>query len=164
MSARKSMAPPAQASTAVPVVHTQSRSRPARSVDPRGQPRKRSRAGNPLYEARFVQCGMTVKEAARFLGISVRTIRWHESGASNGVPTYMLRALWMRAGFLGIVHPDWKGWRLGHDGCLYPPGSKWGFLPSELQAIPILYQHLESLKERVSDLENGGAEFAIENL
>ncbi|HUW29336.1 MAG TPA: VC1465 family Xer recombination activation factor [Sulfuriferula sp.] len=63
--------------------------------------------------------GLTRKEAAAFLGVTVRTIRNWENGSSR-IPYPAFKLIRMRAG--GVVQaPGWEGWRFGRGGALYSP-------------------------------------------
>jgi transcriptional regulator with XRE-family HTH domain len=66
--------------------------------------------------------GLSQPEAARFLGVTVRTIRNWENGSCR-IPYPAFRLIRMKAG--GIVHaPGWEGWRFAPDGSLFSPDGR----------------------------------------
>ena len=79
--------------------------------------------------------GLTQAEAARFLGVTVRTIRNWEKGAAR-IPYPAFKLVRMRAG--AIVHvPGWDGWRYARDGALVTPDGR-TFQPWELQNLQLV--------------------------
>ena len=80
--------------------------------------------------------GLTQAEAARFLGVTERTIRNWENGACR-IPYPAFRLIRMRAG--GIVHASgWDGWRFGAGGALFSPEGR-SFQPWELQQLRLVF-------------------------
>ena len=86
---------------------------------------KRSLAWNhdlPDPEKFYVErrtAGLSRKETAAYLGVTLRTIRNWENGTYR-IPYPAFKLVRMRAG--GIVQaPGWDGWRFGRGGALYSP-------------------------------------------
>ena len=98
-------------------------------------------------EAFYVErrtAGMTRKEAAQYLGVTVRTIRNWENGSTH-IPYSAFKCVRLRAG--GIVHaPGWEGWRFGRGGALYSPCGR-SFLSWELYHI----RHMFSMAQHFRD-------------
>jgi DNA-binding transcriptional regulator YiaG len=79
--------------------------------------------------------GLTQKQAAEYLGVSVRTMRNWETGA-NRIPYPAFKLVRMRAG--AIVHVEgWEGWRFARDGALVTPDGR-TFKPWELQNLQLV--------------------------
>lgn len=92
--------------------------------------------------------GLTQKETAAYLGVTVRTLRNWENG-TNRIPYPAFRLLRMRAG--GIVHaPGWDGWRFGRDGALFSPDGR-SFKSWELYHL----RHVFSMAEHFRKLHPG---------
>ena len=92
---------------------------------------------------------LSLKEAARYLGVTPRTIRNWESGRYR-IPYPAFRLIRMRAG--GIVHaPGWDGWRFGRDGALFTPDGR-SFKPWELYHI----RHVFSMAEHFRQAHSAG--------
>ena len=88
--------------------------------------------------------GMTQKEAAAFLGVTVRTIRNWETGAAR-IPYPDFRLVRMGAG--GIVHVSgWDGWRFGRDGALFSPEGR-SFQPWELRQLWLVFRMAEHFRK-----------------
>ncbi|MQM38306.1 hypothetical protein KBTX_02316 [wastewater metagenome] len=104
------------------------------------------RWGNPVWEARYVGCGLSLDEAAEWLGIHPRTLYRQEVGEARPAGP-VLRALRLRAGDLGQCHQDWQGWRIGPDGLLYWEHLRRGFRPGEIAALPCHYQVAVQLRK-----------------
>ena len=82
-----------------------------------------------------VTSGMTQKQAAEYLGVSVRTMRNWETGC-NRIPYPAFKLVRMRAG--AIVHVEgWEGWRFARDGALVTPDGR-SFQPWELQNLQLV--------------------------
>lgn len=91
-----------------------------------------------LYRLRFGELGITAFQAAAWLGIHVRTYQRQEQGRSS-LYGPLWRALALKAGYLGDIHPAWTGWRLSpRDGRLYPPGYRYGLSAGEILSMPYL--------------------------
>jgi transcriptional regulator with XRE-family HTH domain len=92
--------------------------------------------------------GMSQKETAAFLGVTVRTLRNWENG-TNRIPYPAFKLIRMRAG--GIVHaPGWDGWRFGCDGALFAPDGR-SFKSWELYHL----RHVFSMAEHFRNLHRG---------
>jgi transcriptional regulator with XRE-family HTH domain len=88
--------------------------------------------------------GLSQPEAARYLGVTVRTIRNWENG-SHRIPYPAFRLLRMKAG--GIVQvPGWDGWRFGRDGALFSPEGR-SFQPWELQQLRLVFSMAEHFRQ-----------------
>lgn len=111
-----------------------------------------SRSSNPVYQARFVGCGLSLKAAATWLGVHPRTLERQERGQSKPSGP-VLRALELRAGELGAIHPAWSGWHLAPDGRLYSPCMPRGFAPEHLHALEYVHQHRSALERKYRRLK-----------
>ena len=66
--------------------------------------------------------GLTQKQAAEYLGVSVRSVRNWETGC-NRIPYPAFKLVRMRA--RAIVHIEgWDGWRYARDGSLVTPDGR----------------------------------------
>ncbi len=89
---------------------------------------------------------LTQKEAAKYLGVTPRTIRNWESGRYR-IPYAAFKLVRMRAG--GIVHaPGWDGWRYGRDGALFGPDGR-SFKSWELYNIRHVFSMAEHFRKQV---------------
>lgn len=80
--------------------------------------------------------GLTQKETAAYLGVTVRTIRNWETGVAR-IPYPAFKLIRMRAG--GIVHaPGWDGWRFGAGGALFSPDGR-SFKSWELYHLQLVF-------------------------
>lgn len=78
--------------------------------------------------------GLTQKQAAEYLGVSLRSVRNWEHGC-NRVPYPAFKLVRMRA--KAIVHAEgWEGWRFARDGALVTPDGR-TFQPWELQNLQL---------------------------
>ena len=98
-------------------------------------------------EAFYVErrtAGMTRKEAAQYLGVTVRTIRNWENGSTH-IPYSAFKCVRLRAG--GIVHASGVG-RLAfcRGGALYSPCGR-SFLSWELYHIRHMFNMLDHLRQ-----------------
>lgn len=108
---------------------------------------------NPLYQLRWVQCRMSVAQAAEYLCSHESTIRRQESGKVPVNPLF-LKLLSIRAGHLGEIHQRWHGWQIGRDGEMRNPlGYKRGFLPHDLNALLFQAAQVQAMKARIKRLE-----------
>lgn len=100
--------------------------------------------------------GLTRSEAARYLGVTVRTIRNWENAFSR-IPYPAFKLLRMRAG--GIVQaPGWEGWRFGRGGALYSPCGR-SFLSWELYHIRHMFSMAQHFRDQyTSDRRAGDAQ------
>lgn len=105
--------------------------------------RKRLKRAHPHFvwadPARFhverMTAGLTQKQAAEYLGVSVRTVRNWETGC-NRVPFPAFKLIRMRA--KAIVHVEgWDGWRFDRGGALVTPDGR-SFQPWELQNLQLV--------------------------
>jgi transcriptional regulator with XRE-family HTH domain len=97
--------------------------------------------------------GLTRKETADYLGVTVRTIRNWENGSAR-IPYPAFKLVRMRAG--GIVQdPGWDGWRFGRGGALYSPCGC-SFESWELYNI----RHVFSMAEHFRQIYNDRGEQA----
>ncbi len=97
--------------------------------------------------------GMTRKEAAHVLGVTVRTLRNWENGAYK-IPYSAFKLIRLHAG--GIVHaPGWDGWRFGAGGALFAPDGR-SFKSWELYHL----RHVFSMAEHFRKLHSGRREAA----
>lgn len=88
--------------------------------------------------------GLTQAEAARFLGVTVRTIRNWEKGAAR-IPYPAFKLVRMRAG--GIVHVSgWEGWRFGADGALFSPDGR-SFKSWEIYHLRLVFSMAEHFRK-----------------
>lgn len=89
--------------------------------------------------------GLSRKEAAAYLGVSLRTIRNWENGTYR-IPYPAFKLVRMRAG--GIVQaPGWDGWSFGRGGALYSPCGR-SFTASDLYNIRHVFSMVHHLTER----------------
>lgn len=89
---------------------------------------------------------MRAEELALLTGMSLRTARrWKATGRMPA--SFALGLALLRDGDLGVLDPEWRGWRL-IKGQLYTPDN-WGFRPGELVAVPILYQLRDELQRKL---------------
>ena len=87
---------------------------------------------------------LTRKEAAVFLGVTVRTIRNWENGFAR-IPYSAFKLLRLRAG--GIVHAQgWDGWRFALDGALYSPCGR-SFQSWQLYNMRLVFSMAEHFRE-----------------
>lgn len=87
------------------------------------------------FHAERMTAGLTQKQAAEYLGVSVRSVRNWETGA-NRIPYPAFKLVRMRA--KAIVHvPGWEGWRFARDGALVTPDGR-SFQPWELQNLTLV--------------------------
>lgn len=108
---------------------------------------------NPLYRLRWLECRLTVAQAADYLGVHESTIRRQESGKAPINPL-IVRLLSIRAGHLGEIHPRWHGWQIGHNGEMCNPlGYKRGFLPNDLNVLLFKAAQTQAMKARIKRLE-----------
>lgn len=102
-------------------------------------------------EAFYVErrtASLSRKEAAAYLGVTVRTIRNWENGSCR-IPYPAFKLIRMRAG--GIVQaPGWEGWRFGRGGALYSPCGR-SFESWQLYNI----RHMFSMAEHFIKLHTG---------
>lgn len=111
-----------------------------------------SKAGNVIYEARWAGCGMNLQEAAAWLGVHMRTLDRQERGEARPSGP-IVRALELRSGNLGEIHPDWADWWLCRDGRLRFQGERRGYSPGEILALPLLYQLRSALERRIEEMK-----------
>ena len=79
--------------------------------------------------------GLTQKQAAEYLGVSLRTVRNWERGV-NRIPYPAFRLVRMRA--RALVHVEgWDGWRFDRGGALVSPDGR-TFQPWELQNLQLV--------------------------
>jgi DNA-binding XRE family transcriptional regulator len=96
--------------------------------------------------------GLTRKEAAHYLGVTVRTLRNWENG-TNRIPYPAFKLIRMRAG--GIVQaPGWDGWRFGRDGALFSPDGR-SFLPWQLQQLRLVFSMAEHFRQQLAGWREG---------
>lgn len=89
-------------------------------------------AQRALRELQIV-AGYSDRDAARKLLVSYHTYRrWRHDRTPN--PT-AVRLLAIQAGYVPWV--GWHGWEV-HDGLLFPPGSRHGFAPAQVESLPFL--------------------------
>jgi transcriptional regulator with XRE-family HTH domain len=89
--------------------------------------------------------GLTQKEAAQYLGVTVRTLRNWENG-TNRIPYPAFRLIRMRAG--GIVQaPGWDGWKFGPDGALWSPDGR-SFRSWELYHLRLVFSMAEHFRKQ----------------
>ena len=90
--------------------------------------------------------GLTRKDAAGYLGVTVRTIRNWENGSSR-IPYPAFKLVRMRAG--GVVQaPGWEGWRFGRGGALYSPCGR-SFLSWELYNIRHMFSMAQNFRDTI---------------
>ena len=78
---------------------------------------------------------LTQKQAAEYLGVSVRTVRNWETGC-NRIPYPAFKLVRMRA--RALVHVEgWEGWRFDRHGALVTPDGR-TFQPWELQNLQLV--------------------------
>ncbi len=105
-----------------------------RKKHPRAHPHFRW-ADPERFHIERMTAGMTQKQAAEYLGVSVRTMRNWETGA-NRIPYPAFKLVRMRA--RAIVHVEgWEGWRFARDGALVTPDGR-SFQPWELQNLQLV--------------------------
>lgn len=90
----------------------------------------------------------TADELAAVAGCSVRTIRrWRAAGT---IPQHVARAAGvLLAGWLGAIHPAWRGYRVLRSGELAAPGGV-ALKPGEIAAVPVLRQQVRALEAELA--------------
>lgn len=93
-----------------------------------------------FYELRFALARLSRDQAARWLGVSERTVRRWETGEST-TPRAAWLALRLLAGDLGAMDAAWSGWYLRQGG-LWPPGIRRSapITAGDVAALPYLLQ------------------------
>jgi len=87
------------------------------------------------FHAERMTAGLTQKQAAEYIGVSVRSIRNWETGV-NRIPYPAFKLVRMRA--RAIVHVEgWEGWRFARDGALVTPEG-YSFQPWEIQNLRLV--------------------------
>lgn len=87
------------------------------------------------FHVERLTAGLTQKQAAEYLGVSLRSVRNWERGV-NRIPFPAFKLVRMRA--KAIVHVEgWDGWRFARDGALVTPDGR-SFLPWELQNLQLV--------------------------
>ena len=87
------------------------------------------------FHVERLTAGLTQKQAAEYLGVSVRSVRNWERGC-NRIPYPAFKLVRMRA--RTIVHAEgWEGWRFARDGALVTPDGR-TFQPWELQNLELV--------------------------
>lgn len=105
-----------------------------RKKHPRAHPHFRW-ADPERFHVERMTAGMTQKQAAEYIGVSVRSIRNWETGV-NRIPYPAFKLVRMRA--KAIVHVEgWEGWRFARDGSLVTPDGR-SFQPWELQNLQLV--------------------------
>lgn len=91
----------------------------------------------------------TVGMLADYLGdTSLRTVqRW---AAADKAPQSVCIMLALLGGDLGLIHPDWRGWRLKKDGFIWSPEGR-HFDPGELRAFQYYYARVSALEQRLAE-------------
>ena len=70
-------------------------------------------------------CFLTPEACARFLGVSLRTVRYWDAGRCR-VPWAVVRLLrFVRLGDLGALDDAWDGWTLNRNGLWSPDGKRY---------------------------------------
>jgi hypothetical protein len=83
-------------------------------------------------------------------------LRWRLSG--SWPPELVRLARLELDGELGLIHPDWDGWKLDvRTGELCAPLSRLSFPPGRLLAIPLREQHVHALQRQVDALRSAHA-------
>ena len=87
------------------------------------------------FRVERMTAGLSQKQAAAYLGVSVRSVYNWETGV-NRVPYPAFKLIRMRA--KAIVHVEgWEGWRFARDGALVTPDGR-SFQPWELQNLQLV--------------------------
>jgi hypothetical protein len=83
-------------------------------------------------------CGLSWKDAPGFLGRSVSTVyRWQKNPPKHAIDTVLILG-----GYLGVLHPDWDGWRMDRaSGALVDAHGR-EYDRSVVEHNPYLYQLL----------------------
>lgn len=78
--------------------------------------------------------GLSAAAGAAWLELSERQMRRYLAG--HAVPGPVRRALELKRGLMGALHPDWSGWWLRWDGLLLPQGlgDRHGVRPGDIYA------------------------------
>lgn len=87
------------------------------------------------FHVERLTAGLTQKQAAEYLGVTVRSIRNWETGV-NRIPYPAFKLVRMRAKAIVQVE-GWEGWRFARDGALVTPDGR-TFLPWELQNLQLV--------------------------
>jgi hypothetical protein len=88
---------------------------------------------------------LTIPQAAIWFEVTERTIRnWDERGA----PRLALRLLQERERRLSSWHPDWAGFKIGHNGKLYGP-NRLQLSAEHIRHWPELIRELERLEDEL---------------
>jgi transcriptional regulator with XRE-family HTH domain len=99
----------------------------------------RSRCAHVDLERFYLErrtAGLTQREAAAYLGVSLRTLRNWERGTFS-IPYPAFKLVRMRAG--GIVHaPGWEDWRFDRQGALWSPDGR-SFKSWELHQLRLVF-------------------------
>lgn len=87
------------------------------------------------FHVERLTAGLTQKQAAEYLGVSLRTVRNWETGC-NRIPYPAFKLVRMRA--KAIVHVEgWDGWRFDRYGALVTPEG-YAFQPWEIQQLRLV--------------------------
>ena len=119
--------------------------------------RRRTSDPEALHDAR-IQARLNIDDAAELCGVTLATYRRWESGQTPA-PIMAARLFRSLGGHLGELHPDWDGWWLRPDGCLYDPAlnHRHHHTPNGLRAQ---WWRLERLHTLEIDLREARAELA----
>jgi len=93
--------------------------------------------------------GKSATELAQLALTSLRTARrWMRTGLA---PSLVVRWLKLRRTYqLELIHPDWEGWTLRHDGFLHSPEG-FRFRPNELRTVPLMHQQISAQRDERAD-------------
>ena len=91
--------------------------------------------------------GLSLQEAAAFLGVTPRAVRYWEAGAVR-IPHAAYKLLRLRAG--GIVQAEgWEGWRFGRGGALFSPDGR-AFQAWELYNLRFVFSMSHSFRQMLA--------------
>jgi transcriptional regulator with XRE-family HTH domain len=93
---------------------------------------------------------LSINAAASFLAVTPKTIKNWESGKSP-IPVAAFLVMSAKAQPYALPHKDWARWTLCEDGKLYSPANI-GFLPTEIEYIPMQYQLIALFQAEVRRL------------
>lgn len=102
-----------------------------------------------LADLRWTLCGWTRREAARRLGVTVRTVANWESGRTR--PPRYVEDYYRLASGTAPTWSKWSGWRLIDDGLLDPTGQL--HRPHEIQNARWLIAQLQNANDSTASRE-----------
>lgn len=92
---------------------------------PRARPKRVWRLSPDGFRALRHSCFLSREACAKYLGVSLRTVRYWDAGRCR-VPWAVVRLLrFVRLGDLGALDDAWDGWTLNRNGLWAPDGKRY---------------------------------------